>query len=60
MERYHTARGLIREMTLEEGIPVEDLMKSEYLTKQDIESFRKVNIHTFDSWWKKKKKTLNF
>jgi hypothetical protein len=49
MKSYHTARGLIREMTLEEGIPVEDLMKSEYLTKQDVESFRNVSTHTFGS-----------
>lgn len=42
MESYHTARELIREMAFEEGIPVEDLLKSEYLEKSDIELFRKV------------------
>jgi len=42
MESYHTARELIREMAFDEGIPVEDLLKSEYLAKSDIELFRKV------------------
>lgn len=42
MESYHTARELIREMAFEEGIPVEDLLKSEYLATSDIELFRKV------------------
>ncbi|CAO0798336.1 unnamed protein product [Mucor circinelloides] len=42
MESYHTARELIREMAFDEGIPVEDLLKSEYLAKSDIELFRKM------------------
>ncbi|KAI8646898.1 hypothetical protein BD408DRAFT_439699 [Parasitella parasitica] len=39
-QSYHTARGLLVEMVLEEGILVEDVVKSEYLTTTDIESFR--------------------
>ncbi|CEP18198.1 hypothetical protein [Parasitella parasitica] len=41
-QSYHTARGLLVEMVLEEGIPVDSVVKSEYLTMADIESFRKM------------------
>ncbi|RCI03293.1 DNA-directed RNA polymerase [Rhizopus stolonifer] len=39
---YHTARALLQEMTEVDGIEVEQLLDSNYLTKSDITLFRKL------------------
>lgn len=42
---FHTARALLQEMTETDGITVEEMLQSHYLTKSDIALFRKVSCH---------------
>lgn len=42
VKSYHTARALLTEMTNTEGITVDEMLQSEYLTKADVALFREV------------------
>ncbi|GAA5797577.1 hypothetical protein HPULCUR_002965 [Helicostylum pulchrum] len=42
VKSYHTARALLTEMTNTEGISVDEMLKSEYLTNSDVALFREM------------------
>lgn len=42
VQSYHTARALLTEMTNTEGISVDQMLQSEYLTKNDVALFREM------------------
>ncbi|KAG2201331.1 hypothetical protein INT47_001419, partial [Mucor saturninus] len=44
VKSYHTARALLTEMTSAEGITVDEMLQSEYLTKNDVALFREMIV----------------
>jgi hypothetical protein len=43
VQSYHTARALLNEMANTEKITVDQMLQSDYLTKNDVALFRQVN-----------------